>query len=92
MSVYTHNRLIDKPVRELLLDTTGLLLSCSGPRYDTLDQYTQQFAGPVSSLPGAGVWVFQDVLSPRLRLVVECSEVDWCVRCHQALTDCSCCF
>jgi hypothetical protein len=92
MPVYAQDRTIHKPVREICLSTRGELLSCSGPRYDSLDQYVEQFAAPCSALYGAGVFCFQDWIDPRLRILVECTEIDWCGRCDQSLEDCDCRF
>jgi hypothetical protein len=81
-----------KPVREIRLHTSGALLSASEARYDTLDAYIQQFAAPLSVLRGAGLWSFQDVLDPSLRLLVQCEDIELCTRCAATLHDCACMF
>jgi hypothetical protein len=92
MPTYQLETIRVKPRREILLDTSGLLLGASAARYDSLGQYRDMFCTEVSSLPGAGIFCFQDPLAPRWRILVECDERDWCGRCDQSLDDCSCPF
>jgi hypothetical protein len=87
------SRIHQRPVREIRLDrTTGALLYASDPRYDTLAQYLEQLASPVSQLTGAQVWSFYDPLNPQLTVLVECEPIDWCRQCNESLDDCSCSF
>lgn len=92
MAVYQHDRVQYKPVREVRLDTAGALLSAGVPRYDSLAQYIDQFAAPLSTLQGSGLWSFQDPMAPSLRVLVECEPQDWCGRCDRSLDDCNCAF
>jgi hypothetical protein len=97
MSVYqtrtTASPVHYRPTREIRLDrTTGALLSASAPRYDTLDEYVQQLASPVSQLRGAAVWSFYDPVAPQLTLLVECEPCAWCARCDRSLEACACAF
>jgi hypothetical protein len=99
MSFYTASTSVSptnvhqRPVREIRLDrATGRLLYAGNPRYDTLAQYIEQLASPLSQLSGAEVWSFYDPVNPNLTLLVECSPIDWCTRCDTSLDDCNCSF
>jgi hypothetical protein len=81
-----------KPTREVIFNSNGLLLSCGRPRYESYQEYVDQFCRPVSSLPSSGIHCFHDVLRPSIRIMIECTEIDWCRRCNQSLDECSCMF
>jgi hypothetical protein len=72
--------------------TNGALLAASEARYDTLQEYIQQFAAPLSMLPGMGWWSFYDPLMPDGTLLLHCAREAWCDRCRQPLQACECPF
>ena len=80
-----------KPQREIRLSKQGALLACGPSRYEEVQQYIEMFGSPLSEVPGAQAYTFADPIAD-LVLLVECTEVDWCGRCDQSLTDCSCVF
>jgi hypothetical protein len=92
MTVYHTSLPRFKPIQEIRFSTSGVLLSTSEARYDTLQEYIAQFAAPLSSLPGSGLYSFADPLVPECRLLVECAPEPWCERCLQALAACGCAF
>jgi hypothetical protein len=81
-----------RPVLEVRLSSQGVLLAAGEPRYDTLDQYIEQFAAPLSSLRSIGWWTFADPMMPECRLLVQCAPEPLCDRCQQALDACACAF
>jgi hypothetical protein len=50
------------PVQEVTLSRSGAVLAATQARYDTLEDYVQQFGEPSSSLPGVGLWTFGNLL------------------------------
>jgi hypothetical protein len=81
------------PVREIRWDNMGRLLLAGPPRYDTLAEYVEQFAAPLSMITGSGLYSFRDPLFPELRLLVECEDTaDWCETENVPLADCTCAF
>jgi hypothetical protein len=80
------------PVREVRMAMNGRLLSAGAPRYDTLQAYIHQFAAPLSTLRGAGLWSFYDPIHPELTLLVECEAEPVCERCTLVLDTCHCPF
>ena len=81
-----------RPVLEVKIASNGALLCATEARYDTLQQYIEQFAAPLSSLRGVGLWTFYDPIGPQCTLLLQCEPEPWCDRCLQALAVCACPF
>jgi hypothetical protein len=81
-----------QPICELKVSRNGALLMASKPRYNTFDEYVQQMAAPISSLPGAGWLSFADPLMPELMILVQGERVPWCSICDRSLDHCQCPF
>jgi transposase len=66
--------------------------AAGAPRYESLEEFIQQFGAPRSALPGQGLFSFADPVFPELSLLVLTQPQDCCVRCGLPLDDCSCPF
>jgi hypothetical protein len=81
-----------RPVREVVIATNGALLSAGEPRYETLGEYVDQFAAPLSTLRGQGLWSFYDPIRPACTVLLQCEVEEWCRRCRDVVARCECPF
>jgi hypothetical protein len=81
-----------RPVREVVIATNGALLSAGEPRYETLGEYVDQFAAPLSTLRGQGLWSFYDLIRPACTVLLQCEVEERCRRCRDAVARCECPF
>jgi hypothetical protein len=82
------------PAREVLIARNGALLTSMAARYDTLEEYIEQFAALLSSLktPGMGIYSFSDPVWQDRTLILHCLPEPCCDRCHNTLHHCACAF
>jgi hypothetical protein len=96
MSVYQESTALSsrhyRPVLEVKVGKHGALLCAGKARYDSLQEYVDMFAAPLSSLRGVGLWTFYDPLCPQCTLLLRCEPEPWCARCQRALEACRCPF
>jgi hypothetical protein len=78
------------PRHEITIASNGALLSRKRARYQTLNEYVDQFAAPLSML--AGMMSFADPLCPQLTLIVRCSRQHMCTQCGETEAACDCRF